>query len=396
MKILSGLTALALLVHGTAAAQTRRSRPSAAPAPIGILIGWVSRDGLRPSEPDSAATTTDSAFSGLTATREVTLADGHKVVHVNQTERADPLFSVWIVVSGGKVTTRLLHHIVVPRKDGFWLLGTNTDSADLEGSSAEEDFFWAAPFGQRPAFNAVDSDGVMCSTATTTRDLTYVGPEYLGYAEFREAICAHYGESHGLSVESLDAVRAANLKGLSPDVADVAVLGPRAAAEQRRLVRAATRWPNDCGDAGYAGLTTDWTIRRRPGRWEAVAIFSGSGAGICGRYSEERVLHAPLPRSVASPETPLPVAWKVIKQAFPDATDATASPDGTLVMVLTPSLAIVTAVDGATLRVLGAPISVSSGRPVMLEWARGSQAIQWDEVLSTIPAFNAAAVSPAP
>jgi hypothetical protein len=383
--------ALALFAYRVALAQTPRSRPKPSATPVGILIGWAAQQGVPADGSDSARLAADSARSGRTTTSEITLFDGRKVVHIDETEQADRLSTLWVFVSGGKVTTRRVQHIIIPRRDGFWKLGMNTDSATLNlngGSSQDqEDFVWVAPLGERPTLGAIDSYQVTCHGAATTRQLTYVGPDYLGFTAFGESVCVHYDNSSWWGVESIAALYAApkDRSGVAEAAEDLALLGPRAVAEHGRLAHAATRWPNDCGVAGFEGPTTNWTIRRRRGHWEAAVLFHGSGLGICGRYNEDRALHTSLPRAVVSPETPLPVAWATAKKLVPDATDATTSPDGRVVIVLSPTRVIVTTLEGRVLRALSAPIVVASGAPVMLEWARGPGAIRWDRLLSALP-----------
>jgi hypothetical protein len=376
---------LALLVHEVAAAQAHRSDPRTSATPVGVLIGWVSQRGGPAAGSDSARNAEGSARSPLAATSETTLVDGRKFVHVNQTEKADPLSTLWIFLSGGKLTIRRVQHIIIPRRGGLWTLGMNTDSAGVDGSSADEDFFWVAPLGEKPTLSAIDPHDVGCSTSSVTRELTYVGPEYLGFSEFGAGICAHYDESHSLSVESIAAVYDARPRALRANAQGIALLGPRAVAEHGRLARLAKLWANECGAAGFNAPTTDWTIRRRRGHWEAAATFYGSGGGICGRYNEDRVLHTPLPHALVSPAAHLPVAWKTIRKLVPDATDATASPDGKLVIVLSPARVTVATVDGPALRPVTTPIDVAIATPVMLEWAQGRDAIRWNELLSTMP-----------
>ena len=380
-------SAVLSLIALTLVAQARPPQQSHAPNSTGVLIGWSPQGDS--ADPDAEKALEEAKQDReLTVPSEVTLPDGSKVSHLNQTAAADPLLTAWIFVSEGKVTARLMQHIIVPRKDGFWQLGSNTDTAQLEGANYDEDLFWLAPLGQQPKLSTIKSDEVNCSTSTARRDLTYVGPEYFGYSEFGSAECAHYGEGHYYQMWPLRTAPSIN----SPTDAPVdlgTLLGSAAVAQHRRINREARRWPNgDCGENGFEGETTQWTLRHRQGRWEAVAKFHGSGAGICDRYHQDAVLDVSLPRSLVAVQAPLPVTWKILKGAFPDAVDAVTSPDAKLVIVFTASQAIVASVEAAALRPLSPPIKIAPGKPVMLEWAVGANAVRWNQVLSTLPPPN--------
>jgi hypothetical protein len=184
-----------------------------------------------------------------------------------------------------------------------------------------------------------------------------------------------------MSVESLDSINAASGPWESS-----AMLGPSTVARHRRLNNAARSWASDCGKRGFVSEPTDWTIRRQPGRWIAVANFWGAGGGICGRYNEERLLQVGLPRSMEPSQSPLPVSWAAIKKAVPDAIDATASPDQTVVVVLSPSQVRPLRFEHGRLQPMGESIPVR-GPLVMLEWARGANALRWNDVVSGLPTW---------
>ncbi len=343
--------------------------------PIGVLIGWNARAESEEAKHDRK----------LTVTSEDTSPDVAKVTHMNETPEADQLLTAWIFISQGKVKLRLMQHIIVPRKDEFWRLGANTDTAQREGSEYMEDLFWVAPPTKQPKLSAINPNEIRCSTSTTTRELTYVGPDYFGYSEFRSAVCAHYGEGHYYALRRLEDMNEINSSLV--DLSDL--LGTGALAELRRLNREAKRWPNpDCGEPGFEGDPKEWTIQHRQGSWQVVAKFHGRGAGICDRLDRDRVLDVPLPRSLITVSRPLPVSWKTIRSAFAGAADAIVSPNGQLVVVFTKTQAIVTRVEGKSLRRISEPLNLGHGNPVMLEWSSNKRALRWNQVLSTMPSVQ--------
>ena len=360
----------------------------------GLLIGWNPRhldsDSARDEEEHNPA---------LTSRIEDKLRDGTSFTHFDENENADPFRTLWIQVSGVDVSTRLMQHIIVPRKDGFWRLGTNTDLAtgfaDASQGNYRQDFFWSAPLGQKPKLTAINARDIACMEESVSRELTYVGPDYFGYSEFWEATCAHYDEGHYYGVRQLnvDPQPEQGVDGTRLRAVDFStLLGPASLAHFNRLSTKAVDWQGDCSEPGFRGDPADWTLLRKEGYWRAVAKFNGSGGGICGREDVDEVLHVSLPHSLVTSARALPVPWKTIKAAFSDATDAVVSPNGRLVVVFTSSQAIVTRLQGKILRRISSPIPLGDGDPVMLEWAEGANAVRWDKVFSELPPPNPAAV----
>ena len=389
---------------GRARAQAACSASPAARHPGGVLSGLDSEDAGDASDSlpsDSAAL----IARGLAGFREDT-ARGFRVRSVTSTERADPLSTLWILACDGGMTTRLVQHIVIPRKDGFWRLGMNagsaelfadssTDSTDWRHDTAEMNFFWVARLNESPRLRSLGPDDVPCSTTSDMASLTYVGSNFVGSTTFSQSSCAHYYESHAMGVASLDSLRVATTSAAATGAQTVALLGPDVAARHRRLNESARDWESDCGERGFESDATDWTIRRERGSWVAVANFYGTGGGICGRYNDERRLRTGLPASFGAPAARLPVAWRAIEKVVPGAVDATASPDQRMLIVLAPSgtvdllgrqrLAVtLLRVDHGSLRSVGQSLGVG-GPWVMLEWAAGERAMQWDRVMSTLP-----------
>jgi hypothetical protein len=396
MTTLRSAVILSLLVAAQASSQTRRSAAMARRPPVGLLIGFG-----EPEAGNSSSTMLpadgDTARSDLVRSSVDTLPDGSRIRHLATDDRADPFSTLWLLVRNGRVAGRAVQHIIVPRRNGFWWLGTNMDSAyrpstdsvgdQWEAPFAVRSFFWLAPLGQAPALRHIAAADVTCYSDVSETSLTYVGPDYLGYTAFRSGVCTHYDESTGMSVEGLDSTRAANERNEDAALTPVARLGAAAVVLHARLDRAAKRWDSECGTRGYEGNPAAWTIRRAGGRWQVIAGFYGTGGGVCGRYSVERALDVPLPGSVVSPEPRLPIPWGAITKVVRGAVDATASPDGSVVVVFEREQATVMAVEGKTLLALGKPISLPDRKVVMLEWAIGASAERWNEVVSALPAL---------
>jgi len=384
MKPWSLLSCACLLVVSVWAQQAAVKNSTTAGKPIGVLIGLgVSQQNDQPVS--AGQNDADSDTKSETAAPNTPPSNEMKIIHHTTSEADSPYQTVWILKSADGVRVRLLQDIIVPRKSGFWRLGANTDSAKAEYGAAfmtaEVDFFWATPLGTKPKLTEASDDDLGCVEQTVSKELQYAGPDYVGYAEFWSATCAHYDEGHSYGVARLD-----DLKGKPVGLDDL--LGPQAAQQHQRLNQLAKRWGNeDCGASGFSSEADNWTLKHSQGVWHAVAKFNGSGGGICGRFDEDRTIQVPLPKSLVVNNV-LPVTWKQILAAFPNATDAFAAPAAELLVVFTDKAILLVPIQGQT---LGKPIysaDVPQPKPVMAEWALGANALRWDHELSALPAPN--------
>jgi hypothetical protein len=361
-----------------AAVASGDKRPTQARKPLGVLIGFkLLQDPTVPAEPSAPSPE---------AQAEAQPADDEKIIHTNQAEANNPFQTAWIQISGGRVSVRFVQDIIVPRKSGFWRFGENTDSAHAGGSTATEDFFWAAPLGQKPKLAAIKK--IDCSSKESFAEVDYIGPDYVASSGFYTSICMHYGEGHAFGVSSLD-----NLNGSAIGMSTL--LGPAAGRQLRRLNREAQSQENEvCGVPGFAGGEGGWTLRHSEGRWHAIAKLSGTGGSVCDREDVDVPLAA-LPPASLVPFNTLPVPWKAIKAAFPEATDAFASPDGDLLLVFAPKQILFVSAQAGKLQKFHA-IEVPFGNPVMAEWALGANVARWNQTLSKLPAPSPVSRSRAP
>jgi hypothetical protein len=355
---------------------------------IGVLIGLsplAQLDQAPPANP--AETDTETKTKGPVPS--VTQGDAAKTIHHNSTEAESPYQTAWILKDAKGVHVRFLQDIIVPRRNGFWRLGSNTDSAKLENSTADIDFFWAAPVGTKPKLAQAGDEDLACSEQTSNKELDYVGPDYYGYSEFGSSICAHYGEGHYYAIASLDDPNGKHF-GLDE------LLGLQAAEQHKRLNRLAATWSNeDCGESGFNGDAAQWTLKHSQGSWHAIAKFHGSGGGVCDRFDQDRTISVPLPKSLAANNV-LSVSWKQIVAAFPGAKDAFPAPGGELLVVFKEDAALLVPIEQES---LGKPIEtviLPRGKRVMAEWALGANALRWDKELSSLPAPNPKARPQAP
>jgi hypothetical protein len=355
---------------GNPIATTRRT--------LGVLIGLnVTDDGqaAAPNQEPNSETPPKTAAANEAATSD------DEITHDNTPEAASPFQTVWILKSTDGIHVRFLQDIIVPRKSGFWRLGTNRDSATSDNHGAVIDFFWTAPLGTKPKLAQVGSDDILCYGNEIGRELQYVGPEYFGYSESSEGMCIHtYSDSAYVMVPLDDpGGKSVSLNRL---------LGPEAAQQQQRLNRSARHWSNeDCGQPGFAGGLDDWVLKHSRGTWHALAKFHGTGYGICDRIDVDRTLKLSLPKSLVGNNV-LPVTWKQVLSAFPNATDVFPAPGGELLVIFQEKTILLVPVEGQTLGKPIKTIDIPHGTPVMAEWALGANALHWSQTLSSFPAPN--------
>lgn len=94
----------------------------------------------------------------------------------------------WIAEIGREMQIREIPNLLVPRKDGFWGVGTEV----VSNNGNFERYIWAAPNGKKgshkPEITPAGEGHV------TSRDLLFVGNDYVAVKESRSATCVRYKE----------------------------------------------------------------------------------------------------------------------------------------------------------------------------------------------------------
>src|SRR5262249_48093956 len=181
----------------------------------------------------------------------------------NQAEAESPFQTAWIQITGDSVKVRWLQDAIVPRTNGFWRFGENTDVVRTSRGIAQEDFLWAAPLGKKPELSAV-GDLEECDSEARTKidEVAYIGPNYVARHTMAHSTtdCFTFASS---SVVSLDHPQGQVLMS--------EVFGPTVGQKLEQLSRPVWRVkPKEGEDCGQDGWVTDqkwWTLKHAEGQW---------------------------------------------------------------------------------------------------------------------------------
>jgi hypothetical protein len=321
------------------------------------------------------------------------------------TSEESPYATVWLHWTPAGMKTRLLRDIILPRKDGFWRFGINHSSVNGSSGNDDEDFFWLARLGTKPALTRTDEN--LGGSLAATRRVTYVGPDYFSYRELGQSWGGSYGESESAFVRSLDEFANAPPKeaDYQRDHAGLSlaqVLGSGAELEFMKITKEEAPIDSDdaqskptarsededpCAGSAYITDQTDWYLSHSQGRWIALLALQNTGPGKCSRQTDWKPLTHPLPSTLVGHD-PIPVPWAQVEKVFPGARHAFASPKGDWLVVLTRNQIYLAPLRGDSIGRPEASAEIPYGIPVATQWALGKYVSLWEQQLSTVPRPN--------
>lgn len=306
--------------------------------------------------------------------------------------------TIWLTVSNATGDVRRGPGLLVPRRVGFWRVGTEQtfikrrDAPDTAGADSSElgDWYttslWASAVGHAPV-TPIDStlpvDDWAAYGGSRTVAVTFVGPDYFAVDDDLEQDGPMLAYDRTLYIGSLDSLEHVGYarRGFGGR--------PRDARLTPRVLRAnfanCVRWSRQHGDIAIdadAPGDESWGIVRAPGRWTYVRRF-GFGTGVArGNYTDCDVSIRP-PSAMVGKDLLAP-SWSIVKRRIPKARDAFSSPSGDLLIVLTDSAAHVYRPRGTRLGRAIFQTPVPPGKVIMAEWATGSTIDDWTRALGTL------------
>lgn len=274
--------------------------------------------------------------------------------------------TLWITRAAGKVSIDTSPNLLVPRRDGFWAIGSNISSRD----DKKEEFVWRAPIGKQVAIHELSQEEAesLPDEASISRPIDFVSAAYIGIAK------ANYTEFESFHMFSLD-------DGAYEHPIDISsLLGPASWAKLNEEKTAPSGVPvsmqNSCN---LEVKPANWDLVRNDGRW----LVQGWGPVDCGLSSVGAIqtyLTTIHPPASTGGFDELPVTWEQVTKAFPLAVDAFAAPTWGLLVILTSEDMLVCPV---TQTGIGKPVGQSPllayEKPVMAQWAVGRFVASWTE-----------------
>ncbi len=324
---------------------------------------------------------------------------------------------LWVSETGGGIRALRLPVLVVPRPEGFWRAGVAygflSDSgqvSDVTGDTvtmprpAEVGRWlavglWAAPLARQPVLPPIDTALLRGGGLGRALSFTFLGADYLA---IEDHIVVPGRTNRSLRMIGwLDTLAA---RGYAEPGAPVAGdLGhtppdPRLTPELLRnhvswcVQHAAGAPPAD--SAGEPIGQDSWGLVRAPGHWRYVRRFS-QAAWAAGGWFYDCPVALPPPKAITGADELHP-GWAWIARQVTGARDAFTSPDGRLLVVLTPSGVRVSHPSGeqvgrALFRVRAPELPV-----VLVRWAEGDTVSAWTQQLEALGAQAVAAAPPEP
>jgi hypothetical protein len=286
--------------------------------------------------------------------------------------------TLWIAPVNGKMRVIALEDYIIPRKDGFWRVW-------LQSKSLPPDV-WAVPLGKgndvifrqekaRTDNKESRTEGQDQSEETPPesdevhrQQVRFLSPNYISL----------YTETEQSEADTLLKITDAR-----PGENSLAFAEEKPPIPQD--VRAKDIKPcvdpenQDANYQEYASEEESFGIVRGRGNWRYNGVISLRG------YKTECAVSVLPPKSIVTQIELFP-AWKEIKDVYPDAEDAFASPARDMLLVFYQNRLMVAPVQQGK---IGKPLLrlEVNGKPVMVEWALGKYVDTWTKQLT--PYFGA-------
>jgi len=290
--------------------------------------------------------------------------------------------TLWVHHSGDAAAAQVIPGLLVPRKTGFWHLGSYF-TLNAEDQS-DDQHIWALPADRQPAIVLAPNERMVKAWADgacqdISREIHFVGPSYISYTTQAGYSCGpHPDFETELRVAPLDQLEGKRIPASR-------VLGPAAPAAIRNGIEHAQ------GSQCYEPPRVDernWQITRRQGHWAAEGW--AETARTCG-YGVNFAIHLPLPESVVGYDR-LPAGWDRLKHSIPGLFDAFCSPTGDILVATTEMELLVYRLDHGKLgRIIlrrtwtHLQLDSREGRNnlpmVMAQWATGPNVARWTREL---------------
>src|SRR5271166_1376675 len=277
--------------------------------------------------------------------------------------------TLWITRAGGSVRIEEAPNLLVPRRDGFWQVGSTLGSRD----DKKEEFVWSAPLGQtvQPrALTEEEAKGIAEETVSA-HPIEFISGDYIGVGQTDagqlSALYTYKMDDHDFKepVDISTVVGAAGAQALSDK-----------AEKPSDLVRGMP--VSMQGSCQLEVPYMNWVAARNKGHW-AVKGWGSWGELKCSDKSPAFQTSVRVPAKIVGFDD-LPVTWDQITKAYPGAIDTFGAPTWGLLVVMTNEELIVCAVtkDG-----IGRPLQRSALKPwekvVMAQWSVGKFVTSWGD-----------------
>jgi hypothetical protein len=277
--------------------------------------------------------------------------------------------TLWITLFSGGVKIEEVPNLLVPRRDGFWQIGSTTSAQD----DKKEEFIWSATLGQAihpRELTEEEAKGIALGTVSA-HPIEFISGDYIGVGNTEDeqlsALYTYKMDDHDFKkpVDISEAVGAAGRQALGDEAEKPGdlVLGMPVSMQ---------------GSCQLEVPYTNWVASRSEGHW----VVEGWGTWGEQKCSDKLPLFQTsvrVPAKIVGFDD-LPVTWDQVAKAYPGAIDAFGAPTWGLLVVMTNEELLVCEVtkDG-----IGRPLQRSALKPwekvVMAQWSVGKYVASWGD-----------------
>jgi hypothetical protein len=277
--------------------------------------------------------------------------------------------TLWITRISGGVKIEEVPNLLVPRRDGFWQIGSTTSAQD----DKKEEFIWSATLGQAihpRELTEEEAKGIALGTVSA-HPIEFISGDYIGVGNTEDeqlsALYTYKMDDHDFKkpVDISEAVGAAGRQALGDEAEKPGdlVLGMPVSMQ---------------GSCQLEVPYTNWVASRSEGHW----VVEGWGTWGEQKCSDKLPLFQTsvrVPAKIVGFDD-LPVTWDQVAKAYPGAIDAFGAPTWGLLVVMTNEELLVCEVtkDG-----IGKPLQRSALKPwekvVMAQWSVGKYVASWGD-----------------
>lgn len=277
--------------------------------------------------------------------------------------------TLWITRAGGSVKIEEAPNLLVPRRDGFWQVGSTLGSQD----DKKEEFVWSAPLGQtvQPrALTQEEAKGIAEGTLSA-HPIEFISGDYIGVGKTED------GQLNALYTYKMD----------DRDFKEPVDISEAVGAAGRQALGDKAEKPGDLiggtpvsmqGNCQLEVPHTNWVASRNEGRW-VVKGWGSWGEQKCSDKLPAFQTSVRVPAKIVGFDE-LPVTWDQVAKAYPGAIDAFGAPTWGLLVVMTNEELLVCEVtkDG-----IGKPLQRLALKPwekvVIAQWSVGKFVASWGD-----------------
>jgi hypothetical protein len=277
--------------------------------------------------------------------------------------------TLWIARVSGSVKIEEAPNLLVPRRDGFWQVGSTTGMRD----DKKDEFVWSAPLGQtiHPHELSEEEAKGIASGTLSAHPIEFLSGDYIGVGKTED------GQLSALYTYKMDDRDFKEPVSISTVMGAVGVkaLSDKAANPGDLIMDMPVSMQGDC-QLEVPGV--NWVTARNEGHW-VVEGWGSWGEQKCSDKLPTFHTSLRVPAKVVGFDE-LPVTWDQVAKAFPGATDAFGAPTWGLLIVMTGEEVIAC---GVTKDGIGKPLGrfalLTDEKAVMAQWAVGKFVASWGE-----------------